>query len=65
MRGDHKIYSDLDLCIDAGKALDLVKLSNLEEVLSQSDLLYKVDISDWHRITGDFRSHILSQNVQW
>lgn len=65
MRGDHKQYSDLDLCVDAGQALDLATLSKLEESLSQSDLKYKVDISDWQRMTDDFREHILKRHILW
>lgn len=55
-RGDHRPHSDLDLCLDQGHPLELTKLGKLEEELTQSDLLYRVDISDWHRITPDFRA---------
>ena len=64
-RGDFKKYSDLDLCIDNTEPLDLVVLSEVKEVFSQSNLPYQVDISDWQRITPDFRDLILANSVIW
>ena len=61
VRGDHKLYSDLDICIDFGGSIPLNVWSSVEENLSQSDLLYKVDFSDWHRITEDFRKVVLTE----
>lgn len=60
VRGDFKRYSDLDICIDSGKILPLGRLAQLEEEFSQSDLLYKVDLVDWHRITPEFQKIIES-----
>ncbi len=64
-RGDHREYSDLDLCLNDQKPLDLVKLSYLKEELSDSNLSFKVDIADWNRITGDFKQIIQSESEPW
>lgn len=61
VRGDHKQYSDLDICIDAGGAIPLSAWSSVEEKFSQSDLMYKVDLTDWHRITEDFRKVVAAE----
>jgi predicted nucleotidyltransferase len=64
VRGDHRLNSDLDLCLDNKESLDLTQLSELREKLSESHLLYKIDIVDWNRITPEFRSIIAAQNVE-
>ena len=64
-RGDHRPFSDLDLCVDAGAPLDLARLGDVREALSASDLPYQVDLSDWHRITPDFRDHIAREGAVW
>ena len=58
-------YSDLDICLDDNRPLDLVKLSYLEEALTQSDILYKVDIVDWNRVTKEFQKIILERHEEW
>jgi len=64
-RGDHKKYSDLDLCIQEQAALDLIVLSKLKEELSQSNLPFQVDLSDWHRITPEFQKLIKANSEEW
>ena len=64
VRGNHKAYSDLDICLDIGERLNLVQLSKLNEVFTESDLPYKIDISDWHRITQDFQNLISSECIR-
>ena len=65
MRGDYKPFSDIDLCVDAGSSMNLGQLALLEEEFSESDLQYKVDLSDWHRISEEFRKHILGASEAW
>ena len=65
LSGKFRKFSDLDISLDDGNPLDLTNLSLLEEALTQSDLLYKVDIVDWNRITKDFQEIVLEQNEKW
>ncbi len=64
-RQNHQPASDLDICLNDGKPLDLLSLGNLKELLSQSSLVYKIDLSDWHRITPEFRAVILEGFEEW
>ena len=57
-------YSDLDLAIDAGRRLTLDELAILAEAFSESDLVYRVDIVDWHAIDGGFRKIIAKDRVK-
>jgi predicted nucleotidyltransferase len=64
VRGDHKQYSDLDICLDdQGQPLPLAKLSMLEEELSQTEIPFKIDIVDWNRITSDFQQIIMAGSI--
>ncbi len=58
VKGTAKKYSDLDIAIQADQSISLLTLSNLEEAFANSDLVYKVDLIDWHRISPEFQQHI-------
>jgi predicted nucleotidyltransferase len=57
-----KRFSDLDLAIE-GNELTLCESALLEEVLDESRLPFKVDISELDQLTPEFRSHIQSELV--
>lgn len=57
-KGTHQIGSDLDVCIRDSSPLSLSEWAKLDEVFSNSDLPYKVDISDWNRISTEFQKVI-------
>jgi predicted nucleotidyltransferase len=56
--GGARLYSDLDLAIDAGRPLTLDEIARLSEAFRDSDLPYKVDVVDWHSIDERFRQTI-------
>lgn len=58
-----KPASDLDLAIVAQQALSDLKLSELRERFDESDLPFRVDLVDWHRISSEFRTLIASTRV--
>jgi predicted nucleotidyltransferase len=61
--GRARRYSDLDLAIDAGRKLTLDEFAVLAEAFSESDLPYRVDVVDWHKIDDGFRRMIASERV--
>jgi len=61
--GTAKPYSDLDLLIVAAQPLSWAESANLAEAFSESDLPWKVDISDWARTTDEFRAMIMKNAV--
>lgn len=61
--GSPQKYSDLDLCLDNADSLSLSTLSMLEEELSESAIPFKIDFSDYHRLTKDFQKHVLKTGV--
>ena len=56
-----KQTSDLDLCIEGRTELPLKLLADLRDDFSESNLPYKIDISDWHNLSDNFRK-IIEQN---
>ena len=57
-------YSDLDLAIDAGRALTTHERAALAEALSDSDLPWNVDLIDDHLVSERFRSVIAAACVK-
>ncbi|MBI2604676.1 MAG: nucleotidyltransferase domain-containing protein [Deltaproteobacteria bacterium] len=62
LTGKNKPASDLDLCLKSASALELAKWGRLEEEISGSDIPFKVDLVDWHRISEEFRGIIVSSS---
>ncbi len=56
-----KRSSDLDLAIDAGRALTQNENSALADAFDESDLPYKVDVVDMHNVTNTFKAIIERQ----
>ncbi len=56
--GTAKPYSDLDLVVMGSEPVDSAQLSALREAFQESDLLFRVDLLDWHRISPEFRAVI-------
>lgn len=65
IQGTAKRYSDLDLCLDDGRPVELSILSKLKEELSNTAIPYRVDLSDWHRIDDAFRAIVLKGGESW
>ena len=53
--GTTKPHSDLDLAVMTETALDALRLANLQEAFSESDLPFRVDVLDWAAISDNFR----------
>ncbi|MCY4354214.1 MAG: restriction endonuclease subunit S [Truepera sp.] len=58
-----KDYSDLDLAILGKGPLDWATVGRLEEAFEESDLPMRVDVLDWHTISGGFREVIEREHV--
>lgn len=53
-----KPYSDLDLVIIGDKAIPQKLYYQIQDAMEESDIPFKVDLLDWHRITPQFRTII-------
>ena len=59
-----KPYSDLDLVVMTDTLLDLATMASLKDDFAESDLVFKVDISDWASLSDEFKSRIQSDLIQ-
>ena len=58
-----KDSSDLDLAVDAGRPLTRQEMNQLEDAFEESDLPYKVDVVDMHRVSDSFKTIIERDKV--
>jgi len=56
--GTARKYSDLDLVINIQRPLEIKEKITLKEAFSESDLNFRVDISDWFAISDPFKESI-------
>jgi len=56
--GTARYYSDLDLVVVGREKIDRKTLHRLAEAFAESDLPFRVDVLDWHRISDSFRKVI-------
>jgi type I restriction enzyme S subunit len=62
-KGIAKKFSDLDIAIDAGKALSFDQLVDLENAFVESDLAYKVDVVDLQNVKDSIFKKIIEEQA--
>ncbi len=61
--GTAQPYSDLDLAIVGTEKIPRATLTQLKEAFVASDIPFRVDILDWHRVSPSFQQIIAAQFV--
>jgi predicted nucleotidyltransferase len=64
-RGDHKVYSDVDIGLIPEAELSRKKISQLLEIFENSAIPYKVEIINLEETTDDFRKQAMRDAVVW
>ena len=62
-RGSHKTYSDLDISLKAPSKISSTTMRSLADILAESDITYKIDLTDFNNLDTDFQTHILENSV--
>jgi len=57
-------YSDLDLLIKSDQAIPSQILLNLKDDFAESDIPFRVDVSDWHQLSSSFKQFIEKDKVR-
>jgi len=63
VKGQARKNSDFDLVIDANKTIPLVKLWKIKDEFEESDIPFRIDISDWHTLSDSFKNFIKQDRV--
>ena len=58
VKGTARKNSDLDLIIKSELPIALNDLYDIKDTFSESDILYRVDLSDWSRLSDSFKEAI-------
>jgi uncharacterized protein len=61
VKGTARKHSDLDLALVDKDVIPRKILFALKEEFENSDLPFRVDLTDWHRISNEFQEIILKQ----
>lgn len=64
-RGDSRIWSDIDIAVQAEPALPAGMLSALREALEESSCLLNVDLVDWNDADAALRESINREGIEW
>ncbi len=59
--GTARPHADLDLAVRGAAPLRLECLFRLQDAFEESDLPFRVDVSDWHRLPEGLRHQIARQ----
>mgnify|MGYP000529987246 FL=1 len=63
-KGTARKHSDLDLLLKAESPIPLQTLYSLQEDFEESDIPYRIDISDWNKISDEFKQCIESEKLE-
>lgn len=64
-RGDSRIWSDIDVAVQADPPLPAGSLSALREALEESSCLLNVDVVDFNDADAALRDAIARESIEW
>ncbi len=64
-RGTQSSFSDIDLAIDMGEKIPLYAISEARAMLNESNLPFKIDMVDMHRIPEKMQKFIQKEGIEW
>lgn len=63
VKGTHKKFSDLDICIKSSQSISRVQLGNIREELEESHLPFVVDLSVYSDLPVSIQKSFDNENV--
>lgn len=57
--------SDIDIALDAGEKMTLVDVGEVREILNATNIPYKIDVVDFHRVYPAMQEMILKEGILW
>jgi predicted nucleotidyltransferase len=63
--GKHSTGSDIDVALDTGEKVSRHVVSEIKEILSATNIPYKIDVVDIHSVPQNMCSLILKEGILW
>ena len=63
--GTHRETSDIDIAIDTGEKANYLDIYELQDVLDASDILTKINVTDYRMASPDFLEEIDRDKIEW
>lgn len=64
-RGTNSPRADIDVAVDAGEPLPRVLIDEAQSVIEGSNIMYRVEVVDFNRLSEEMRKAILSEGILW
>lgn len=64
-RGTNSKWSDIDIALDAGRAIPQLDVAELKDIMTATNLPYKVEIVDFNKVNPIMREAIETDRVIW
>lgn len=64
-RKTHSRSSDIDIALDAGKALSRAAVDELTSIFSATNIMERIDVVDIHQISQEMRDSITQEGIVW
>ena len=64
-RGTNSPSADIDIALDGGKELPVADVDEIKGMFKESNIMYKIDVVDFHSITDLMRREILQERKIW
>jgi predicted nucleotidyltransferase len=64
-RGTASKWSDIDIALDAGKLLPNVAIDEIISVFQATNIPYKIEIVDFHKVNNDMQESISREGILW
>lgn len=64
-RGTNSPRADIDVAVDAGIPLPRVAIDEAKSVIEGSNIMYRVDVVDFNRLSPEMRDSILREGILW
>ncbi|MFA5999084.1 MAG: nucleotidyltransferase domain-containing protein [Candidatus Babeliales bacterium] len=64
-RGTNRPMADIDIALDGGKELSRADVDEIKSMFKESNIMYVIDVVDFHSITELMQKQILEDRVIW
>jgi predicted nucleotidyltransferase len=64
-RGTNSERADIDIALDASKPLNRVDIDEVASMFTESNIMYRIDIVDFHHVSKTMQNEIAREKIVW